>query len=70
MMPIVLLSVIAEGLKLANTILEGVPVDQRRAQAMAWFWLTWPILKPWLKVAGTPDDAIAQIEALMKGTKP
>jgi hypothetical protein len=69
-MPIVLLAVIGEALKLVNLILEGVPVEQRRAQAIAWFWLTWPILKQWLKLAGAPDDAAEQIEALMKGTKP
>jgi hypothetical protein len=69
-MPLLILTLLAEALKLINLILEGVPVEQRRAQSIAWFWLTWPgITKPVLKLAGTSDAELAKIEALMKDTK-
>lgn len=69
-MPPVLLAalpVLHELLRLVNAILEGIPVEQRRAEAVKWFWLTWPSAKVLLRWAGAPPDAVQHIETLMKG---
>lgn len=53
-------------LKLITLLLEGVPIEQRRATAITWFWLNWPLAKLFLKMGRTPQDVIDQIEAGMK----
>ena len=30
-------------------LIEGIPPEQRRASAIAWFWMWWPLAKLWLK---------------------
>lgn len=60
--------IILEALRLLNLLLEGIPVQQRQAEAVKWFWLTWPAAQRFLKWAGAPADAIAQIESIMKGS--
>jgi len=63
------LDLVAQILRLLNVLLEGVPVEQRQAQAAIWFWATWPMTKVFLKLGGTPQSAIDGIEAQMKGTQ-
>jgi hypothetical protein len=49
---------------LATELLRGVPIQQRRATALMWFGLWWPIIKPFLAV----DPALVQkIEDAMSG---
>ena len=61
-----LIPLITEALQLANTILEGIPLQERQAQARVW-WLTWwPITKNWLKLAGVSDEEIRQVEEMAK----
>lgn len=61
-----LIPLITEALRLANTILEGIPLQERQAQARVW-WLTWwPITKSWLKLAGISDEEIRQVEEMAK----
>lgn len=63
---IALIPLITEALRLANTILVGIPLDQRQAQARVW-WLTWwPITKSWLRLAGISDEEIRQVEEMTK----
>lgn len=63
---IALIPLITAALQLANTILEGIPLQERQAQARVW-WLTWwPITKSWLKLAGIPDEEIRQVEEMTK----
>lgn len=61
-----LLPVIEAGLRLSALIIEGIPVEQRRAQSLIWFHLWWPATKLLLKAAKAPDDVIDAIEAAMK----
>lgn len=69
-MTLVIVALITELLKLINLLLEGVPIEQRRAQSIVWFWATWPGLKAVLKLGKVPDEALAQAEAMMKDVKP
>lgn len=46
--------------KLLTTLLEGIPPEQRRAEARIWFYLWWPMWKHLLS-----DEAVASIEAIM-----
>lgn len=48
-------------LRLSILILEGIPAEQRQAQAIAWFWLWWPVLK-----LGLSDSQERQILAVME----
>ena len=65
MIPLII-PLITEALRTVNLLLEGVDVDQRRAQSLAWFWMTWPIMKSVLALSVSPDE-LAKIEALAKG---
>lgn len=56
-----ILPLATEALRLANTLLEGVPVEQRRAQALAWWAMTWPLVRPFV-----PAEVRDKIEALMR----
>jgi len=64
-MPLLPWGVIEELLKLIRLIIEGVPIEQRRAEAVKWFYLWWPLSK--LLV---PKEYHAQIESIMKSIKP
>lgn len=66
-LPIILL--ITEALKLVNNLIEGVPVEQRQAEALRWYIMWWPLNKRILKWMGTPDDTIVLIENLTSGKK-
>lgn len=61
-MPLIPLGILEQVLKLVNTLIEGIPAEQRRATAIAWFWLWWPVAKLWLT-----DEQEKQIEAIIKG---
>lgn len=52
-------------LKLIILILEGVPVEQRKAQALIWFHLWWPLTKSLLRLNGTPPEVFEQVEKLV-----
>ena len=68
MIPIAIVALITEALKLVNNLIEGVPVEQRQAQARVWFLATWPIVKEVMKLNGVSDSELKQIEDLAKGT--
>lgn len=51
---------IEQALRLANLLIEATPIEQRRANAIAWFWLWWPAMKAFLS-----KDQEAQIEGIM-----
>lgn len=57
----IILELLTEALRLANNLLEGTPIEQRKAQAIAAFWTTWPVAKLFLK-----KEQQDQIEAVMK----
>jgi len=63
-------ALITEALKLINLLLEGTSIEQRKSQALIWFWSTWPVTKFFLKLGGTPSNIIDQIEQQMKDTGP
>lgn len=47
--------------RLVTTILEGIPVEQRRATALSWFWMWWPVTKRFLN-----KEQQEQIERIMQ----
>lgn len=49
-------------LKLFNLLIEGMPIEQRRANALIWFHLTWPIVAPLIPL----EDRKAIEEAISK----
>jgi hypothetical protein len=53
--------VIEWGLRLAVLLIEGVPAEQRRASAVQWFWMWWPLTK-----LSLPKEQREQIEQMMK----
>ena len=57
-------TVIEWALRLACLIIEGIPPEQRRATAIAWFWMWWPVGKLWLN-----EEQRKQIEGIMDTTK-
>lgn len=69
MIPIAVLALITEALKLVNNLIEGVPVELRQAEALRWFATFWPLNKRLLKLIGVDDETIAQIEELAKVKK-
>ncbi len=69
MIPIAVLALITEALKLVNNLIEGVPVELRQAEALRWFATWWPLNKRLLKLIGVDDETIAQIEELAKVKK-
>lgn len=52
-------------LRLICLLIEGIPPEQRRATAITWFWMWWPMAKWWLN-----KEQETQIEAIMKGVAP
>jgi len=66
MIPIAIVALITEALKLVNLLIEGVSVEQRQAQARVWFLATWPITKNILKLGGEVTEAdLLQIEKMI-----
>jgi len=63
-MPAALIPLIQEILRLVNNLLEGTPIEQRRASSIAWFQMTWPLVKGLL-----PAATQTQIEAIMSEVK-
>jgi len=57
-------SVVEAALRLACLIIEGIQVEQRRATALQWFWMWWPLTKGLLKA-----DQQKQIEEIMGEVK-
>jgi len=66
MIPIAVLALITEALKLINNLIEGVPVELRQAEALRFFATWWPLNKRLLKLIGVDDATIAEIEELAK----
>jgi len=65
--PIAVLALITEALKLVNNLIEGIPVEQRQAQAKVWFLATWPMVKGIMKLVDVSDADLKQIEDLARG---
>lgn len=64
-MPILaVLPLVTEVIRLINNIIEGKPMEQRRAEAIIAFNLLWPIAKPVM-----PADVAAAVEKLMSEIK-
>lgn len=57
-------TVIEIALRLVILLLEGIPPEQRKATAIVWWNMWWPIGKLWLK-----EDQRAQVESIMAGVK-
>lgn len=55
------LGVIEWALRLACLIIEGIPPDQRRATALVWWSMWYPVGKLWLS-----EEQRKQVEAIMK----
>jgi hypothetical protein len=60
MIPTAILALLEQILRLINNLIEGTPMEQRRANALIWFHATWPIIKPML-----PKDVQAAVEQAM-----
>ena len=54
------LPALTELLRLVNNLIEGEPMAQRQAAALAWYSATWPLVSLFL-----PADAKKQIESIM-----
>lgn len=61
MLPETAAQLVIKILDLVIKLLDGVPVEQRRAQAIAWFWTWWPVSKIFLK-----KEQEEQIEKIMR----
>jgi hypothetical protein len=63
---IVFIPLITEGLKLINNILEGTPIEVRKAHALAW-WAAWePVVLGTIKseaIKQAIKDSITQLQA-------
>lgn len=64
MIPDTYIALATEILRLINNILEGTPIEQRKANAILWFNGTWPLVKGLF-----PEATQKQIEEIMKGIK-
>ena len=64
---VALIPLIEQILKLVNNLLEGTPVEIRQANATAWFFLWWPLMKRILSRSGLSEAELAQIEENVKG---
>lgn len=63
------LGVIEQGLKLVNTLLEGIPPAIRLANAKVWFFLWWPLFKRILARGGADAAELAEIETNVRDAK-
>ena len=59
-----ILAVIEQVLRLINNLIEGTPMEQRRATALGWYKATWPLVA-W----AIPEATRVQIEEIMKGVQ-
>lgn len=59
-----LIPLITEALRLVNNLLEGIPIQDRQAQARIWFLTWWPLSRGWLKILGVKEEDLKQIEDL------
>jgi hypothetical protein len=64
MIPEIYLAAYTETLKLINLILEGTPIEQRKANSIIWFNITWPVFK-----GAFPKEVQEQVDGVMKGVK-
>jgi hypothetical protein len=55
-----IIALIEQILRLINLLIEGTPIEQRRATAIAWFHATWPFVS-W----ALPADIRKQVEEIM-----
>jgi len=56
--------IVEQALRLVNLLLEGQPPEVRRAQALAWFHMWWPLGKLFLR-----QEQREQIEGILAGLK-
>lgn len=66
MVPVLIVPLITEALRTLNFFLEGVPVAVRQAQARTWWLLWWPATRAILKLGGTTEEQLKEIEDLTK----
>ena len=66
MVPVLIVPLITEALRTLNFFLEGVPVAVRQAQALIWFRLWWPVVRATMKLGGTTEEQLKEIEDLTK----
>lgn len=64
MIPLVYLEAYTSTIKMITLILEGTPVEQRKANSIMWFNITWPVFKGIF-----PVEVQKQVEDTMKGVK-
>jgi len=64
MLPDAIIALITETLRLINNIIEGTPIEQRKANSIIAYNMVWPIYKGLL-----PSETVTQIEEIMKGVK-
>lgn len=64
MLPDIYVTFATELLRLINNILEGTPIEQRKANSVLWFNTTWPIVKGMF-----PKETQEQVETIMKEVK-
>ena len=64
-MPIVVLSLIEQILRLVNNIIEAQPMEQRRSEAL----IAWRVVKPLLWTF-LPDDTKAELDQLEDNPTP
>lgn len=60
MISLPILAVIEQVLRLINNLIEGTPMEQRRANAIGWYKATWPLVA-W----AIPVETRKQIEEIM-----
>ncbi len=60
MIALPVLAVIEQVLRLINNLIEGTPMEQRRATALGWYAATWPLVA-W----AIPPDIRKQVEDIM-----
>jgi len=60
----ILLPLLTEVFRTVNLVLEGEPVELRKARALAMFWVTWPLTKVFLDAVRTPPSVIASIQQM------
>jgi len=66
MVPVLIVPLITEALRTLNFFLEGIPPNVRQAQALVWHRLWWPATKSILKLGGTTEEQLKEIEDLTK----
>lgn len=63
MTPLAIIALIEQVIRLVNNIIEGKPMEQRRAEAMVAWTLFKPLVWPFL-----PDETKTEIDKLMEPT--